>query len=461
MAGDDGRRGARMLFRALVLLLSSVPFAGCGRPAPAPAPSEAPPAVVGPSIERPRFPPAGDGAEELEAAAMRDAAFDEAEELVTLDPESAAAWGILAALHRRYGDADGSRRLWEHALVVDPRHADAHRQLGEAAFDAGDLDEAERCYRLALAADPGTPEVAGQLADTLIRRANLEGAAELLEAFVASHPRVADAWCMLGKTRSRQGDVASARKAYDTALGIDPESREAHQGLGRLLQSLGDADAARPHLREVVRLDDAKAKRHRDRIAGEGDREGPRAWVAKVHHDAGVLHARRGDAARAERAWLASLELDPESVESRALLTTLYARSGRMDDALRLAAARCERTPDEPEAWLDLARGRLAAGRSEAAEEAIGELLALDGDHAAGLALQARVVADRDPVAALGSARRAVAIDPSAPHLYVLADMLVRAGNREEAIAVLERAVELAPEDPRYSGTLLRLRGGR
>ena len=84
-----------------------------------------------------------------------------------------------------------------------------------------------------------------------------------------------------------------------------------------------------------------------------------------------------------------------------------------------------------------------------------GDDLFQGGDHR-GLKL-----AHIDPVAALGSARRAVAIDPSAPHLYVLADMLVRAGNREEAIAVLERAVELAPEDPRYSGTLLRLRGGR
>ena len=55
-----------------------------------------------------------------------------------LAPDAAAAWSILAAVHRRYGDAAGAARLWEHALEVDPSHAVAHRRLGEAADEAGD-----------------------------------------------------------------------------------------------------------------------------------------------------------------------------------------------------------------------------------------------------------------------------------------------------------------------------------
>ncbi len=465
MSVDDGRSVVRRLFRAFLLLLATVPPTGCGRPA-----QRAPSVADGvrhetdrdrdarSPVPRPVFPAPGENPEERAAAAMRDAAFDEAEELVRLEPVSATAWAILAAVHRRYGDGDGAVALCERALEVDPRCAAALRQLGEAAFDAGQFEEAELRYRSALAADPAGLEVAGQLADTLIRRADFEGAAELVEAFLAAHPRTADAWCMLGKARGRMGDKAAARKAYERALEIEPESREAHQGMGRLLQSLGDDDAARPHLREVVRLDDETAKRHRERVARGGDTEGARAWMARVHHDAGVLHTGRGDAARAERAWLTALELDPASVESRALLIALYAKTGRIDDALGLARARCERTPDDPAAWLDLAQGLLACGRSGAAEESLVRLLELDPDHAAGLALRARAVAERDPAGALESAQRAVKIEETAPHLYVLADMLLRAGRRDDAIAALEQAVRIAPEDRRYSTTLRKVR---
>lgn len=468
MMGDDGRWGSLMRCRALVPLVAAVCLAGCGRPASAPPAGRD---VAGdgtqrtaearPTVPRPAFPATGDGEEERAAAAMRDAAFDEAEELVRLEPGSATAWTILAALHRRYGDGEGAAALCERALEIDPRCADAHRHLGEAAFDAGALEEAERRYRQALASDPAGLEVAGQLADTLIRRADFTAAAELLEAFLSAHPRTADAWCMLGKARGRQGDAAASRAAYEKALEIDPASREAHQGMGRLLQSLGDDEAARPHLREVVRLDDETAKRHRERVAAGGDVEGSRVWMAKVHHDVGVLHSRRGDAARAERAWLASLDLDPSSAEARALLVALYAKTGRIEEALGLARARCERTPDDPAAWLDLSQGLVACGRTRAAEEALGKLLALEPDHAAGLALLARTVADRDPAAALDAARRAVEIEETAPHLYVLADMLLRTGMRDGAIDALEKAVRLAPGETRYATTLRKVREGR
>jgi Flp pilus assembly protein TadD len=39
--------------------------------------------------------------------------------------------------------------------------------------------------------------------------------------------------------------------------------------------------------------------------------------------------------------------------------------------------------------------------------------------------------------------------------------MLLRADRRDEAIRSLERACELAPDDPRYRNTLRQLGGGR
>lgn len=457
--------------RGLVILVGAgviSAMGGCsGRPAP-PAPAATPAADdaaddAAPGdrlVARPTFPPPGSSTDEQAAAAMRDEAFETAEELVRLGPESAAAWSILAAVHRRYGDAEGAARLWGHAVEIDPTYAVAHRRLGEAALDAGDLEEAERRFRLALAADPSALDLAGQLADTFIRKNDLAAASELLEAFVAAHPRVADAWATLGKTRVRRGDADGALEAFERALAIEPASREAHQGLGRLLQSLGRPDEARPHLKAVVALDDEKAKRHRERDIDAADSSAPRVWVATVHTETALAHARRGDQARAERGWSRALELDDESIDAAMLLARLYEGSGRMAEALALRESACRRDPDDPEAWYLLARSALALDRRDDASSALERLFALVPEHGEGLALSARIVADLDPSAGLELATRAVAAAPTAANEYVLADMLVRAGRRDDAIRALERACDLAPDDARYRATLRSLRGG-
>lgn len=455
-------RAPRASLPALVALAVATVAAlpgGCARaPEAPPGPATDAPAA-GPPVTRPSFPPAADSEAEREAATIRDACFDEAEELVRLVPDSPPAWRILAAVHRRYGDADGARRVWEHCLAIDPGDADAQRRLGEAAFDGGDLEEAERRFRLSLAADPAAVDVTGQLADTLLRRGDFDAAVELVEVFVKAHPRVAEAWCALGKARVARGESAGAREAFEMALSIDGESREAHHGLGRLLQSAGDTEAARPHLREVVRLDDEKARRHREGNAAASDRAAPAVWAADVHHEAAVLHAARGDLGRAERGWQRAVELDPEFDAARELLARLYTRSGRPAEALAVRRAWCEARPGDPAAWYGLAECAATAGDVPAAEEALRRLAAVAPAHAAGLALSARLLSKRDPAEALARARRAVEIEPSAMHQYVLADMLLRNDRRQDAILALRRAVELAPDDPRYRATLRQLEG--
>lgn len=445
----------------LPALVAAALAGGCARaPRAAPEPRVETPAA-GPSVTRPAFPPVADSDTERAAAAIREGCFDEAEELVRLLPDSPPAWRVLAAVHRRYGDAEGAARIWEHCLTIDPDDADAQRRLGEAAFDGGDLGEAERRFRLALAADPAAVEVTGQLADTLLRRGDFDGAVELVEIFIKAHPRVAEAWCALGKARVARGETAEAREAFEQALSIDGDSREAHHGLGRLFQAAGDAEAARPHLREVVRLDDDKARRHREGNAAAADRAAPGVWAADVHNEAALLHAARGDLPRAERGWQRAVDLDPDFATAREMLARLYARSGRVADALAVRRAWCAARPEDAAAWFGLAEAAAAAGDAEGAEEALARLAAVAPDHAGGLALAARLSAKRDPAAALLLSRRAVELEPSAAHEYVLADMLLRNGRREEAIRALRRAVALAPDEPRYRATLGQLEGAR
>jgi tetratricopeptide (TPR) repeat protein len=409
-------------------------------------------------LRRPAFTTAGDTAEAAEAAGLRDECFSLAEGIATAVPRDPAGWSLLGTVHRHFGDAEGAARLWEHSVALDGRFSEAIRQLGDAALEQGNPAEAERRYRQTLGIDPTALPVVGQLAEALLQQGEFSAAAELLEVFLAAHPQSVPGWCALGKTRASQQDAAAARKAYARALELDADSRDAHQGLGRALLALGDQRGAKVHLETVARLQGEKVDRYRSGNAQDSDAAAPGQWAATTHHDAALILARRGDLPAAAEAAQRAIELDAESGLSRSLLAAILTRDRRPAEALVVQREWCTHAPSSPEAWIGLGQMALVQGRGDEAESALRKGIGLAPDNATGLALLARAVAPRDAGEGLSLARRAVDAEPSPHNLYVLADMLVRSGARDEALATLEKAMTLAPGDRRYRQTYEQLK---
>lgn len=465
--------GVRGTAVALVLLGT-----GCGRPREAAAPTSSPRSndaapttaptltpgadaaggAVADLLRRPPF--TGDGAspEAIEAATLRDECFTLAETIAGAAPRDPSGWNLLGVVHRHFGDAEGAVRIWEHALSLDPRSSESIRQLGDAALERGDPAEAEKRYRQTLEIDPEALPVVGQLAEALLQQGDLAAAGELLEVFLKAHPRSAPAWCALGKTRAAEKDAAAARTAYERALEIDGDSRDAHQGLGRALVALGEEEAAKAHLEAVARIQGARVDRYRSGSAKDADAAAPRAWAAATHHDGAVLLARRGEMARAEQAAARAIEIDADAGPSRALLAALLARGRRGEEALAVLRAWCDHAPSSAEAWIGLGQMAFGQGRVDEAESALRKGIELAPDNASGLVLLARIVAPGNAGEGLSLARRAVDAEPVAFHYYVLADMLVRSGARDEALAALEKAMELAPGERRFRQTYEQLK---
>lgn len=123
----------------------------------------------------------------------------------------------------------------------------------------------------------------------------------------------------------------------------------------------------------------------------------------------GLLHARRGDLAQAERAYLRALEIAPGAVPTRINLADLHRMQGREDAALRVLREGLALAPDDD----------------------------ADLEHALGLAL-VRSGRREEAVAALG---RAAALAPERPrYAYVYAVALAGEGEGVRALAVLEEA---------------------
>ena len=425
-------------------------------PDPQPLPADVPP--------RPVFAPAGITDVAQRQTRLRDECFEVAETLLADFPTDPAGWTLLGAVYRHFGDEAGAEKLLSKALAIAPDFPDAHRHLGDAALERGDLDGAEAHYRLAFEADPEALVVIDSLVETLLAKGDTAAATEILLGFLDRHPGVVEGWCLLGKTRLVEGDFGAARETFEKALEVEPTSRDASHGMAEALGNLGRETPLPVTLDLDRRLRDRREQGRPGRLleALEAlDGIGPVPWTATVNYWAAVAHARLGDATRAAIGWRRAIELDPDDHDSREALATLYAETGRTREAMKLRQEWCDRDPANPAAWFGIGKLALSLELPEEAAKALEKVVALAPQRAEGHALLARAEATLDPAAALEAARRAADLDPTAPHLTILGDTLLRGGLRDEARAAYEKALALDPADDRAREALERLDSAR
>ena len=168
---------------------------------------------------------------------------------------------------------------------------------------------------------------------------------------------------------------------------------------------------------------------------------------ALAHAAAAAMQS--GDAAAAERAARALVQVNPRDHAAWHVLAVLALRSGRAEVAVELAerAHRLERKNAAYLNTLGVAHGDL--GRADEAIAALQRALKLRPTFADGHYNLAKVL-DRGErfVEARDAYRRALAIDPRhASAAHNLAAVLLRLGESEEALALARAAYEQAPAD--------------
>jgi protein O-GlcNAc transferase len=183
------------------------------------------------------------------------------------------------------------------------------------------------------------------------------------------------------------------------------------------------------------------------RLYAQARRNAPQAFDA--WHLAGALEFQRGHTAEAIELLNRARQLDPKSAPCKLFLGMALADSGRFADAEKPLRAALEKLPDQPEAWLNLARTLRALGRPAAdavgclrkavqlepnragTHEQLGELLVLT----AGLP------------AAEPHFRRAVTLQPDLVCGWINLGLalLETTGRFREGVACLDRAVTVDP----------------
>ena len=411
-------------------------------------------------------------------------------------PDLAGARRRLAPLLEKVGETEEARRVWTRLIEAAPADPVPHERLARLLAEAGDAsgalehlrwlavhgpdpDKAYRRLALALKHDPeaeldawrgllaiapADAQAHEQSAAVLGRLGRPREAAAHLKAIAELDPASPKPWKRYAKAVEEAGDPEAALAAWRQVLAADAKDPHAHDELGRILLSLGRPADAAVHLR-VGAGHDSKSVRRWKRLA---------ACLQDAQDPAGEADA-----------WRRVLAADKSDVQAHDRLVQILEERGDKAGAAVHARALAKLEPERPRPWRRLARLLDEAGDAKAAvlawthiakldasdlaaRERLAQLL-LDLGQPAKAATHLEVLANADGGKAKGWRRLALALREAgrAPaemrawgHVLAieendlqaheqLAHLLTESGREADALAHLEAAVRLAPENAR------------
>lgn len=382
-------------------------------------------------------------------------------------PRAPAGWLRLAGVALRLGEPETARQVL-HAMPEEVRQAlwkqgpDAREQLGRYLFLLDAVGEPAACLAVARRVMARWPqEVAGPAAAarSCLRLGRpheallfLERALRLAPARAELHALRGDALLALKVPERRE----EARAAYRRAVTLEPSLGPAQYRLGQLALAAGDGEEAMRAFAAARELgtEPVASLRGLARAAKLAGGSSPTGRSQEALWYEALYHETTGDTARARR-LLERLLHDPRfGHEATLKLADLDARENRLRQAIARLEAAARQDPDAAAIQQALARAYRAFGRIGDATRTFERAAALDPALAPEvhreLAQIAESLADFD-----GAERHyaeAVRLRPqNATYRRLLGTLLLlrrQQGDRlARAIAELERAVTLAPEE--------------
>jgi tetratricopeptide (TPR) repeat protein len=336
-------------------------------------------------------------AEELLTIGRIDEARDEIEAALHLDPQFAEAWVDDARVKLRLGDAGGGEAALKRAIEVDRTCEDAYVLLVNLYRERGQD---------------------GKVIDTWRE--------------LAKHvPGSAPAHHALARAAVSRSDWKTGEGEYQKALEIDPGLSEAREELAELYQAEGrNGDAIATFSDEYERTGDGKVAERLIRLeVTSGHAADAIAMLDKLQDEGGGID---------RRLWIGWRWLDARQPERARLVAEAVLKTSDTAGAHLLAGKALAELGQTDEALVQLERIPARASQFVAAQSLIGRLLRDRGRYHE--AAEALLKAITSVGAGDGSGNPGDALQD------LLAQVHDRAGNAEQGVKLLERAIARRPQ---------------
>lgn len=403
-----------------------------------------------------------------------------------LVPDAAGVRAELAAIYAQQGDLEQARAEAERALAADANHRGAHRLLGlivATGIDDPDAADAETRAReaiehLEVARGRGLvdPTVMLTLGEMYVRAGEHGRAIEILQNFLLDRPGYPRAVMLLIEAYQATGQNEAAQRLVNSLRGGAANAMAVRLRGIEDLERRGRWDEAAAAWRQLIdeqpntsfRLRYATALVNAGQLdAGRSELESltvdvpddVRAWYLLVQ-----VHLQSGLNSEAEAAARRITEIDPEDGRGPLALAMVLGDRGDHEAVIELLDSRIvSPSSDEIEAGTFgemvqlLARAYRETGAVDRAVQTFERgLVHLPDDSRLLFALAATYEDDEQFDRAETVFRQLIAIDPAhAPALNYLGYMLADRGQKlEEAVDLIERAIDAGGENPAYLDSL-------
>lgn len=380
--------------------------------------------------------------------------------------QSVPARVLQGEIEMYLGEYEAARDLLDQALQSDPGSLPANEARARLALRQQQWDLAADHFYRAVQLDPGSERACQGLVTAYEAQGNGHQVDAMLRE-LALHPEHAvTAHSVRADHALRQGRLQEARRALNRALSHGPPSPYAarvgvhiHRAEARIAQDAGDSHRARDQLLAALELVPADPGALSDLVvveAASGRRDEARRMIQFIRQQpegdttatllTAWLQQRQGDTEAArhtlEEAWQQRAEpLIAERLHP--LLTAL-------DDpqaAQMLAQDWHQRLPRDHRPLVLLAASAREARSPRRAQRLYEEALSLAPDDPSLLLQLAELYLELGQPGAGGLARRAMELVPDhADTVSASGWILAQGGEREEGLALLERAALMAPE---------------
>ena len=400
-------------------------------------------------------------ARRLESQGDTNGALEALKRAVALDPKAAELHAELAGFYARQNKANEAVEAAERALTLDPNNVEAHRMLGLvfAAWSDGGVSPSAGRTQAQLRAQAiehlskiqQTPSVATDLnlqltlARLQLRSGNADGAVPVLENIVAQAPFATEPYTLLAEARLSLGRVDAAIEAMEAAAELNP----------RFYLSLGDLYERQNRWPEA-------AGAYERAIANS---RGPASRDLRLRYAAALLNVEESESVTKARDVLKDfLMTAPQDARGLFLLSTANLRLGDLAGAEEVSRKLLALDPTSIQGLHALSAVLVARKQYRQVVDLLTPL-SKDSTRAKGRESDAALLLSQLAHAhtQLGEHAQAVAVlttavqnDPlSAPALNSLGYTLAERGERlPEAIAYIERALKVDPENPSYIDSL-------
>lgn len=402
---------------------------------------------------------------EQESAQLKKEELELVQEVTKNFGDSDDCYMLAGNFHSRHGNSEEALKLWEKSLAINPKRYEAYRNLGQLALDKGEPENAIKSWRKVLEINPQMPDVHADIARALIDSGKYKEAITELEEEVKISYMSSRISFMLGQSYLQLNEYDKARKYYESTIEMSPDYTHAYHGLFTVYVRLKQPDKAQKYIAifkelKSKELDKQQLGRNPD-VIGVTGLKALRKGIARTYLEAEKIYRMKGDAERVEELLIRVSQLEPTNTKCMERLASLYRMTNRIPDALSQFEKKRSIQPYNPFCHLNIGILSTQLNRFGDAERAFLKAIELAPKRSAGYRHLARLYLRMNVrhSEARKLAEKATGLDTTAENYFILSWACDMNGDTVNALAAIEKALRLEPNNLRYRKVYEELRG--